>query len=386
MGDYGPEPKSYPQLPGPARFIATVVADLEEGKTVVIVFPDTVVDSGVAEAVLDEIHSAGSVREYCVVDPGKPFHARIIETFSLDPVADRDFDDWQSIIRWEAWHGSWVFVPSWDHPDTADILARWPAQVHGSGLTPADCPKLVIGLRLSDIARAAVDRIDRTHIKVRWWWGVLDHLDTQTRLAAVADRRLNPLDAAVITELAVWDLGCVDYLVENWDRTSEGLPVAVRAYQQHAPAACHTAIDSTDRRPTDAPPARQEQAWRAGLLDQWGYSTNAGPRILDHAAIRRRLWLAHNRALTAYIDEERSHYDSLIRKRAPQRALDGLDRRSDDIIEIGSLAWLVSTGRVSLRTEDRERLYAFRDLRNSLAHRTPVNDGLRIRIVRYLGL
>lgn len=387
MVDYGPEPGDYPKLPGPARFIAAVVGDLAEGKTVVVVFPDAAVENGIADAVLDDIRSENSLAEYIAHKPGEPFHARVLDTFGGDPVDDREYDDWQSIIRWNAWHGSWVVVTAWEHSDITDILARWPAQVHASGLPTGDCPKLIIGLRLGDVERAVLDRLDLTHLRIRWWWGVFDHLDTQTRMAAVADRKLNPVDAAVITELSGWDLACVDYLVRHWNGTTSGLPDAVRAYQDHAPVDGNPRIDKTDRRPSDAPPTRQEHAWRSGLLDQWGYTTNRSPRILDGASIRQRLWLAHNRTFIAYVDEERAHYEAIIRKRASQSALDDLDRRPDDIIEIGSLAWLVSSGRVSMsRSDDRDRLYAFRDLRNDLAHRVPVNDILRVRITRYLGL
>jgi hypothetical protein len=95
--------------------------------------------------------------------------------------------------------------------------------------------------------------------------------------------------------------------------------------------------------------------------------------------------MAHNRILIPHVDEERAHFEQLVLATATPRALADLDRRDDDIIEIGSLAWLVDTGRVDIGREERPRLKAFRDLRNALAHRMPVTDQLLHQIVEYLG-
>ncbi|PXW30383.1 UNVERIFIED_CONTAM: hypothetical protein DES50_108193 [Williamsia faeni] len=385
MNSYGPGPGDYPQLPGPARFIAQVVDSLNAGNTVIAVFPETSVESGIADAVLGAVHDENHSSEYCHADPDEPFHARVLATFGADPVATRDYDEWESIIRWEPWHGSWVFVSAWDHADVDAIVARWPAQVHASGLPAADRPKLVVGVRLSDVDRGTLDHLDYAHLSVHWWWGVIDSLDTQTRLAAVADRRLNPVDAAVVVELSVWDLACVDFLAAHWDRTTNGLAAAVHAYQQYAPADDSDHLSAADRRPTTAPPAKRQQAWQDGLLEQWGHTTNRSPRILNDAAIRQRLWLAHNRTLIVHVDEERAHYEQLLRRKASHRALATLDQRDDEIIEIGALAHLVVAGWVDIDRVDRDRLYAFRDLRNALAHRTPVDDTLRARVIKYLG-
>jgi hypothetical protein len=380
----GPSNADYPMLPGPARFISDIAADIRAGKSVIVVFPDAAVESGSADAVLDDIAGDGPNTVFC--EPSMDsFPTRIITTFGADPVAMRAYDEWNSIIGWAAWHGSWVIVPSWQHQDVHDVVDRWPAQVQACGLPVDDRPKLVLAVRLSELPRATTTHLDTSIVAVHWWWGVLDRLDTETRLAAVADRRINPVDAAVITELSGWDLECTDYLASHWDRTTAGASLAIDAYKRQDPTSCDGLSNSPSaRRGVTAPPVELEQAWREGLVDRWGYSIRWAPRTLDDKAIAQRIWMAHNRILIPHVEDERAHFEQLILAKAAPRALADLDRRDDDIIEIGSLAWLLDTGRVNIGRDEGRRLKAFRDLRNALAHREPVADNLLRRIVHYL--
>ncbi len=381
----GPAPEEYPKLPGPARFIADVAAGVRAGKSVIAVFPDTAVESGIADAILDDIAGDGANAVFCG-QSAEPFHTRIITTFGADPVAMRAFDEWDTIISWPAWHGSWVVVPGWQHRDVPDIVDRWPAQVQACGLPVEDRPKLVLATRLSDLPRATITHMDTSIVAVHWWWGVLDRLDTEIRVATGADRRSNPIDTAVITELSGWDLACTDYLAHHWDRTTTGLSVAIDGYKQQVSTSLDTskASQSGTRRGVTAPPAELEKPWCEGLVDRWGHSIRWAPHTLDDKAVTQRMWMAHNRILIPYVDEERGHFEQMILANATPRALADLDRRDDNIIEIGSLAWLVDTRRVDIGRDRRCRLQAFRDLRNALAHREPVADELLQRIVRYL--
>jgi len=382
----GPAPEDYPRLPGPARFVKEVVADLDAGKSVIIVFPDATVESGVAEAILVDIAAEGARAEFCD-ESTEHFPTRVISTFGLDPVSERVFDEWDTIIGWDAWQGSWVLVPGWQHKDINEIVDRWPAQLKVCGLPAEDRPKLVIAVRLADLPRKQITHLDSSSVGVHWWWGVLDRLDTETRLTVVSDRRLNPIEAAAITELSGWDLACTDYLVESWDRTTAGLSAAIRNYQDSVtPPKCSTdnATRSPAKRGVAAPPPELERSWREGLVDRWGHSIRWAPNTLDGAAVTQRLWMAHNRILIPHVDEQRVDFERMIRAKATRYALSDLWRREDDIIEIGSLAWLVDSGRVDIGKEHRLRLQAFRDLRNDLAHRRPIADELMQTITGYL--
>ncbi|MBQ7803045.1 hypothetical protein [Rhodococcus sp. (in: high G+C Gram-positive bacteria)] len=383
--NYGPSPEAYPMLPGPARFVQDITADLGAGKSAVVIFPDHVVESGIADAILDDIAAEGARTTHCQ-ESSDPFPTRIITTFGADPVSARAFDEWDTITAWDAWHGAWVLVPGWLHQDVAEIVDRWPAQVNACGLSAEDRPKLVIAVRLSDLPRKKANHVDRNSIAVHWWWGVLDRLDTQTRVAANSGRNLNPVEAAVITEVSGWDLVCTDFLTAHWDRTTAGLPNAVHHYRTHrtAPGEEHTAPRPPATRGVIAPPPELEPAWNAGLVDRWGHSVRQAPHSLDDAAVEQRLWMAHNRILISHVDEERSDYEQMIRSKASPRALDDLRLRDDDIIEIGSLLWLVNTGKVDIGREHRLQLQTFRDLRNDLAHRRPINDELLQRATHYL--
>jgi len=46
---------------------------------------------------------------------------------------------------------------------------------------------------------------------------------------------MSPVDSAVITEVAAWDLRCTDFLAEQWDRTTAGLPSALKLYREQMP-------------------------------------------------------------------------------------------------------------------------------------------------------
>lgn len=380
----GPAPEEYPQLPGPARFINDVVTDLSEGKSVVIVFPDALVESGVAEAILEEVAREGANAEFCHAS-SDPLPTRIITTFGVDVVAHREFDEWDTIVNWEPWHGAWVLLPGWEHDDLDEITDRWPAQLQVCGLAIADRPRLILAARLSELSRATIAHLDRATIAVHWWWGVLDRLDTETRLAAVGGRSFNPVENAVITELASWDLALVDHLTTRWDRTASGVEEAIESFSlASAPNPVVESTGSAPRRACSAPPVELEEQWRTGVVDQWGHQIRWATYILDDSRIQRLLWLAHNRTLMLHVDEERVHYEAMLLPKAAPHVLEGLWRRVDDIIEIGSLAWLVETGRVDVSRAHRTRLSAFRDLRNLLAHRTPVDDRLMKQIAGYL--
>lgn len=379
----GPTPDELTRLPGSARFISRVAADLAAGRSVIVVFPDALVDSGVADAVLEDLEREGVSTAFCDRS-AKPFPERILTTFGADPRHESDSAEWDTIIGWEPWHGSWIFVPGWQHEDIDEVVDRWPAQLNACGLSVDDRPKLIIGVRLTDLSRTKIIHVDRNSVAVHWWWGVLDRLDTELRLAA-SNRTLNPIDAAVIVEVSGWDLECTDFLAAEWDRTTSGLCDALRCYRTQAADDCHVPVVTGMRRGHTAPPAELEQSWRDGLVDRWGHGIRRAVHVTDQADVTQRLWMAHNRVLIQYVDEERADYEQMILAKAPRAALDDLrHREDDDIIEIGSLAWLVSSRRIDIGKAHRERLLAFRDLRNDLAHRRPIGDELLRRIAAYL--
>lgn len=371
------------QLPGPAGFVSRATADLTAGQSVILVFPDALVDSGVADAVLDDLAAEGTTAVSCISSTDS-FPARVMETFGGDPVRESEVAEWERIAGWERWHGSWVFFPSWEHPDVAEVIDRWPAQLNACCLSMDARPKLIIAVRLTDVPRTRITHVDRNNIAVHWWWGVLGRLDTELRLAAITQRPLNPVNTAVIVEVSGWDLSCTDFLANEWDRSTSGISDALHAYQSQADAGCATPVVAVTRRGLTAPPAELEQPWCKGLLDWWGHGIRLAGAAIDDAELMQRVWMAHNRALIQYVDEERAHYEQMILAKAPRDTLTDLRQRDDDIIEIGSLTWLVESRRVDIGKKDRERLQTFRDLRNDLAHRKPVSDELLRRVVGYL--
>lgn len=379
----GLTPEGLANLPGPARFIDKVASDLNAGKSAIIVFPDSLVDAGIADSVLYDLEREGVNTASCY-ESNDSFPARVLTTFGADPVRDMEFAEWEAIAAWEHWGGSWVLVPGWAHDDVEEIVDRWPAQLNACGLSLEDRPKLIVGVRLGDLPRTKIAHVDRNNVAVHWWWGVFDRLDTELRLALISERAINPVEAAVIVEVSGWDLECVDFLIAEWDRTTTGLSEALRRYRCCVSPTSDVPTVSNNRRGVTAPPAELEQAWRDGLVDRWAHGVRCAVRALNEVDVTQRMWMAHNRVLSQYVDEERAEYERMILAKASRASLGDLRLRDDDIIEIGSLAWLVDTRRIDIGKAHRERLQSFRDLRNDLAHRRPVNDELLRRVSGYL--
>lgn len=379
----GPNPDELTRLPGSVRFVRRVAADLVAGKSVIVVFPDSFIESRVADAILEDLEREGVRTAFCY-ESTDPFPERVLTTFGADPLRESAFAEWDTIIGWESWQGSWVFIPGWKHNDIDEIVDRWPAQLNACGLSLDDRPKLIIGARLADLSRTKITHVDGNCVAVHWWWGVFDRLDTELRLAATSSRTLNPIDAAVIVEVSGWDLGCTDFLATEWNRTTSGLRDALRCYGTQASDDCHRPGVAGTRRGHTAPPMELEQSWRDGLVDRWGHGIRHAAHVMDESDVTQRLWMAHNRVLNQYVDEERADYEQMILSKAPRNAIQDLHHRDDDIIEIGSLAWLVESRRVDIGRAHRERLLTFRDLRNDLAHRRPIHDELLRRVVSYL--
>lgn len=377
-------PNDFMRLPGPARFSRQVVADFEAGKSVVVVFPDTAVRSGLADALLDEVTASFPQRLYCV-ESMEPFPCRILDTFGADRLIDRDFYEWDTFIRWEAWHGQGVTIQAWEHPDVGTILERWPAQLVACGLSNHERPKLVIGVRLSDVSRTALHRLDRHTMSVHWWWGALDRLDTEFTLMSMPSAGdLNPVELAVISEVSSWDLNCAEYLLEHWDRATASIEQVVCDYRHDANVEALQIADSLRTTAgSSQPPADVEDNWNDGEIEWWGHGLKRGPAHLGPGDLRQRVWLAHNRTLMSHVDDERAQFEQKIIKAVPER-LRTQYVRDDDIIEIGSLKRLVDQRVVFLSSGDRARLHSFWRLRNDLAHRNPVEDELLTEIFSYL--
>lgn len=383
----GPDIATIAQFPGPARFVRDIVADLDIGKSVVVVFPDVLVDNGVAHAVLAEIALENSRAHQCE-SSSDSFPCRILATFGSDPGSLQAFGEWDTIIRWEAWHQSWVLISAWEHSDVIEILDRWPAQVKACGLSERDCPKLVVGLRLADVARSKLLHLEQLTVAVHWWWGVLDRLDTETWLAAIAPREgLGPVDIAVITELSGWDLACVGFLVDHWDRTTDGISEALESYRalvgENADD-CTSSMAAALPRSLAGPPVELEEHWRNAKVEKWGHSIKDSPVTMSDAEISKRAWIAHNRILMPHVDDERGRYETMVRRRLRADVIADVVR-GDDIIEIGQLKRLVDDRVVDLGKKERLRLQFFGRLRNKLAHREPIDDQSLKQACNYLG-
>ncbi|GAB04126.1 hypothetical protein GII30_19450 [Gordonia amarae] len=380
--------ETVPMMPGPRRFLASIAADVSEAAVVIVVFPDCAVDDGTAEVVLDELESVLDDCRFCDVS-GETFPVRILDTFGGHDEDVVTYDDWDTIIDWPNWHRHTVLVPAWEHPDTASIVARWPAQTHACSLPPGQIPTVLIATTLAELSRADIERLSSPDIRVRWWWGVFGRLDTELQLASqiAGTKEPDPVDVAAITEVAGWDLAAIEHLLDRWDRRTDGIGTAVAQWQARDDIVNHTHGQWKPSRgnsvPT-APPPSHEQHWRDGCIDRWGHHVRFSVAAIDDEEVNRRLWLAHNHSLIAYVEEERTRLEKIIRATVSDDDLELLADGGAGPIEIGSLLWLVYQTGIVLDGDDFQRLKSFRSLRNDLAHRTPVPDTRLSQIRAYL--
>lgn len=377
-------------MPGPARFLAAVGVATETSPVVVLVFPDRAVADGTADQIVNEL--LATTTSSCALERSDdPFPVRVLSSFGACGSELTDYDDWDTVIDWTGWHGQTVMVPAWEHADVSDIIVRWIPQPRAASLGPDRTPTVLIATSLEHTDRAVLDRLDPTVVSVHWWWGVFDRLDTELQLSAVtlSGPTTDVVAAAVMVELAGWDMSCLHHLVENWDRRTEGATVAVTAWQRAHGQTASSLVGQWDHpreeRLPSSPPLSMQDAWRHGRVDRWGQHIRFAPHVIDEAEIRRRMWLAHNRALIGHVEEERAYFEKIIRSVVSDADLAKLDSRSDQIIELGPLLWLShNASSVRLSRADERRLSHFRRLRNDLAHQIPVSDAVLATTQTYL--
>ncbi|MCY1658270.1 hypothetical protein OVA21_13855 [Dietzia sp. SL131] len=364
-------------LPGVRNRVTAVLDDLDAGKSVVFVFADSAVESGVADDVLREIQGAAAHTEWCL-EADKEFPVRVLESFEGSSGDITRYSAWDQIVGWPTWYGEWLFLTSWEHNDIPTILERWPAQLKVSGLSPEDRPRLVIGATLDAVTPAMLDRIDTAEVAVQWWWGTVGRLDTELCVAVHEHaKRRDSLDQAVLAELACWDVDALDFLSRWWDGSTDTVVPLIAELRRHREEDGDVfTLASASRSHQFRPPKELLEGWRQGRIERWGGAPRVGPVDCSEAEVKRRLWIAHSRILMPVVDDERAKFEDKFNSIATVEMMDRNREKGGGLIEIGILKDLAVRKLVRVPREDEETLRQLTSLRNRLAHCDPATDEL----------
>jgi hypothetical protein len=284
------------ELPGPARFFASVAADLADGVAVLVRAPALIAE----EDLLSGTQAAGRWLRIEHVDA-----AAAPDTRCAQVVADElDLDRTQ---RWtpallageESLRGSVVWIDGVDRSRT-EHWYRLVVEAAAARGEAADAPAFALAVAgpVSIPPPAAEARF-----RVHWWWSIVSRLDMLLHVA-VAAPELDAIALEQIVTVAGQDLGLADELsaCRTLDEGELRAVCVARAADLRLP---DQPIDGG--RPRSAP-QRYEPPWSAGAVDVMDGRVHWHAGVLAAAAngaFSRRIWTAQIRALLPVLDEWR---------------------------------------------------------------------------------
>lgn len=328
------------------------------------------------------------------------------------------------VIVVRAWHEAVSTVAT-------DLLRRLSAAVKEAGLPPGARPRLLVLATYSALPPELPDQMARENIGVHWWWGAVGRLDTATVVSTARPSRPGPaahrrllefVTQATIVEVCGPFLDVAAELAAGWDGVPESLPEALlRAVGAAGPGADtasgsasasggvgYPVLGRSDRAGSSVqqPDMAIRPAWNAGQVDAWDGQLRYDPRRelgREHEdTLRKRVWLAQNRALLPLLDDAREDFTEVIRVRSRlplaqlaeryrSRPVGGVvvpvaesTARGLSGLELGAMWGAHVNADVSLKRTEAERLRVFWDARNRLAHRTPLDAPRLDRLARAL--
>ncbi|MEV6242478.1 hypothetical protein [Lentzea sp. NPDC051838] len=314
-----------------------------------------------------------------------------------------DGDPLVRLVLDEQLSGKVVVLCGWDGWDAADLgacVSRFTALLKEHGLAPTSRPSLLIAVREDDLPASVLERADPLTTKVHWWWDVYGRLDTATVVAAVRRQSLwnttkgktavlrQLVATEVMTEVAGPDLLLADHLARSWNGQVSALAEQIGALPYDA-ADDVLPAEIDGRTGSTRPPQALRSAWRRGVVDRWDRRIRISPAAklssAEHGDLDTLVWRGQSRALTPLVDGCRARLEKVLRDNASKSVIEVLEREQDThdrrrtrsrqgTLELGAMAWAVSSRRVQLSRPDADLLFCARDVRNSLAHLRPLPD------------
>ncbi len=357
------------QLPGPSRFVENVVADLQDGCSVVLCLPETA-PNGLANALRAQLRADGTPH-WSTIDltsvTEKPL-TYLLQRFSedLDPselhsiptlLALESFAGrilWITGISDEHWSEWRLFLEEYDHASrTQSLLTRTIFCVPLVG-------KLALTPPVPDIC-----------LNVHRWENVLDSYDMMMYVAnLLREKEVSGLKrryaVSIISRLALWDVGIAEKLAGQ----------DIQDLFNPSPALYEIAAMRGWEWEESRVPAI---AWAQGKQDTFESRSelNSAYAILGSTAmfVQKRIWDAQVGVMLPFVEEQRRE---ILARVKPFLTIPFITRNRESItdyrdLEIGHIE---SQLRLLPDFEDNElrrRVSTLREIRNCLSHLDPLS-------------
>lgn len=303
------------QLPGPLQHLQTVADDLNAGRSVILV-------RSARRPPLDHEHELrrllGPTRDWERVQlgpadglDGPDLVDAIFERFSLSDHGAHARRTAEQLATHPDWHYRVVWVDATSTP--GEQLERWwrflsrYVSISQSVATLERTPIITV------IDGDAADDLPEDDVLLtrRWWWSVIDRVDTTVHVGTLTrDRAFDPVLVSACVEVAGFDLELAEELVGSWDGDLDAAVEIVRGRGEHVPDEHRTDVLTYEPASTDTHPRRPHlRAWNDGVVDRWGGRAWWHPAVLHGDGLREHLrhliWRAQMSAMLPELETRR---------------------------------------------------------------------------------
>lgn len=366
-------------LPGPRVWASNLLADVSEGKSLLLLTPDTMAYPNYAEffrRLADEHLECTLVEPRDAAGTGE-LEQQLRELFDIGVSVRGLRAVTRAIVKGEGLGPPRVLLLGWPGEAAGAFCQALGPSLHEVGLAPGEVPSFVVVAGLPEPAAVATRDLNSVELVVHWWWGVLSRTDVQ---GYVMVRRPDWKSVAVgvAVEIAGWNLDVAEMLCQDWNGERRSLAGLEESLRSRVP----TSYDTPSVQPSSAAPApTQHASWARGEVNMLeGVVT--GPVAVDiHGEdwVDFAYWVAHARTYLPRIGlEQRRLQADLGRQRANREAMEAFyahEPRSRTRWEFTDMRQ--GLGR-RLDPEDLQRLKTLIKVRNAIAHyHPPTADALR---------
>ncbi|MGC0367594.1 hypothetical protein ABH922_005646 [Rhodococcus sp. 27YEA15] len=384
--------RSLSSLPGVRRFYAQVDRAVDDGRSVLIVVPDSSVELGLAEQLRDGLVGSGCVHQSLDVEILRDHNDSIPDAVAaavnfLEPLQNDDrVNRWQAYLHHDDARSKSVLVAAWD-VDLSNDVRYWLRLVHGSSMDPYDRPTFVFLVRESDVDIELLEKEHAPHLAVLWWWGVVGLLDSELCVdLELADQEVTPLCRAMLSETIGWEIDLVPDCARTWG--SSNVPsILAKTILEHAEGRTFSlddkevyALDHASL--ADRPAHELRNAWNEGKVNAWNGRIHVSSRYdkFDRV-VDRRFWNAQARILMPQFEHRRQILAKRFEKLATASEIANTLKHSD-FLELGPMLNAHTWGRVDFGREDGALLRTLVDARNKIAHHTSLGDDVYAEITK----
>lgn len=384
--------RSLSDLPGVRRFYAKVDRAVDDGCSVLIVVPDSSVESGLAEQLRDGLVASGCVHQSLDVEILRDHNDSIPDAVAvaadfLEPLQKGDrVNRWQAYLHHDDARGKSVLVAAWD-VDLSDDVRYWLRLVHGSSMDPYDRPTFVFLVRESDVDIELLEKEHAPHLAVLWWWGVVGLLDSELCVdLELADQEVTPLRRAMLSETIGWEIDLVPDCARAWG-SSDVPSLLAKTISEQAEGRTFSLDDkelyALERaHPVDRPAHQLRKAWNEGKVNEWNGRIHVSSRYEKFdRVVDRRFWNAQARILMPQFELRRQILAKQFEKIATAHEVASTTKFSD-LLELGPMLNAHTWGRVDFGREDGALLRTLVAARNRIAHHTSLDDDVYAEITK----